>query len=114
VTVVQARSLDYNLFMERNAPTVVFRYRLWIRLASLFLLLILLALAGWMGSMSAQMVLRFSEPLWIATSIEARLALSLFGLVVAGVYVVVYVWQRRVGNPAARGADVRGAFWKSS
>jgi hypothetical protein len=94
---VQAQSLDYNLFMERGTPTVVFRYKLWIRLTFLSILLSLLALAGWMGSMSAQMVLRLSEPFVMALAIPSVfvfLVVLLFSVLFG--YTVLFYWTYRL------------------
>lgn len=94
---MQAQPLDYNLFMERDTPTVVFRYRLWIRFTFLFLLLFLLMLAGWMGSMSAQMVLRLSEPFVMGLAIPS-VFVSLVVLLIAVLfgYTVLFYWTYRL------------------
>lgn len=94
---MQAQPLDYNLSMEIDTPTVVFRYKLWTRLTFLFLLLFLLMLVGWMGSMSAQMVLRLSEPFMMALAIPSVLV-SLVVLLVAVLfgYTVLFYWTYRL------------------
>jgi hypothetical protein len=97
VTVVQAQPLDYNLPMESNAPAIVFRYKLGIRLTFLFILLSLLALVSWMGSMSAQMVLRLSEPFVMALAIPSVLVflvVLLFSLLFG--YTVLFYWTYRL------------------
>jgi hypothetical protein len=94
--------LDYNLFMERGTPTVVFRYKLQIRLTFLFILLILLALVGWIGSMSVQMVSRLSEPFMMALAIPSVLVflvVLLFSVLFG--YTVLFYWTYRLefGEP---------------
>lgn len=95
--VVQAQPLGYNLCMERDTPTVVFRYKLWIRLTFLLILLGLLALTGWMGSMSVQMVLRLSEPFMVALAIPS-VFVSLIVLLVSVLfgYTVLFYWTYRL------------------
>ena len=76
---------------------VVFRYKLWLRLFFLFLFLILLALMGWMGSISVQMVLRLSEPFMISLAIPSVFVslLVLLALVLFG-YTVLFYWTYRL------------------
>jgi hypothetical protein len=97
VVFVQAQSLGYNLCMERDTPAVVFRYKLWIRLTLLFLLLILLVLVGWIVSISVRMVLRLSEPFMMALAIPSVLV-SLVGLLVSVLfgYTVLFYWTYRL------------------
>lgn len=83
--------------MGRDTPTVVFRYKPWIRLTFLFLFLILLALVGWMGSMSVQMVLQLSEPFMMALAIPS-VFVSLVVLLVSVLfgYTVLFYWTYRL------------------
>jgi hypothetical protein len=89
--------LGYNRFMERDTSAVVFRYKLWIRLTFLLLLLILLGLAGWMGAISARMLTRLSDPFVMALAIPS-VFVSLLILLVCALfgYAVLFYWTYRL------------------
>lgn len=76
---------------------MVFCYKLWVRLSFLFLPLILLAVMGWLGSMTVRMAAMLSESFMMALLVPSVFVslLALLGVVVFG-YTGLFIWTYRL------------------